>query len=196
VSVVDLSTGEVLERLDEQPPETLAQALDVVRAQIAERREWETALAGELRNRLKMRGSKLVVFGDWEVEATVKRESDWDVDGLEAAMRDLVDEGIVRAGDVAEVITRTPVVSRSKAKTLLSRLTGDARERVAALCTWREKPGAVTVARSVALPAPDSLSAGEDGRTLSSGEPAPIPQPAPAPASPVTPIETEADFPW
>jgi hypothetical protein len=159
-------TGEVLERLDEQPPEALAEALDAVYAQQEKLKGWETALAEELRRRLKMRQSKLVVFGDWEVEATIRRESDWDSELLEAAMHELIDSGVIRAGDVTDVVTRTPVVSRSKAKQLLSRLTGDARERVAAACSWREKPGKLTVRRSVQLPAPVVDPADGDGRTL------------------------------
>ena len=65
--------------------------------------------------------------------------------------RELVDEGVIRAADAAGIITRDPVVSKSKAGQLASRLTGDAQERVTALRTWKEKPGKLTVARSVDL---------------------------------------------
>jgi hypothetical protein len=167
LSPVHLGTGEVLERLDEQPPETLAEAFHLAQEREAEAKRWADALAAELRRRLKMRQARLVVFGDWEVESTVTRESVWDADELEGTLRRLVDEGVVRAGDVADVIVREPVVARAKAKALASRLDGDARAAVQAACTWREKPGKLTVARSVELlaPAPAEPPTAGDGRT-------------------------------
>lgn len=187
---VHLGTGELLERLDEQPADTLAEALHLVHARQAEAKRWEDALEAELRRRLKVRQVRLAVFGDWEVEAASSRESVWDADELEHTMRRLVDEGAIRAGDVANVITREPVVSRSKAKQLASRLDGDAKTAVEAACTWKEKPGKLTVVRSVQLPAPaghhpadaapvpaDRSSAG-DGRTPDAAS-ALVPTPAP-----------------
>jgi hypothetical protein len=172
---VNPATGEVLERLDEQSGEILAEALHVVHERQAELAQWRDALEGELRRRLKIRQAKLAVFGEWEVQTAGSRESVWDVDELEQALQALVDDGVIQAGDVADVITRKPVVSRSAAKRLLSRLAGPARERIAAACTWREKPGKVTVVRSVALPAPPG--AGEDS------------QPSPAPPADLNPEE-------
>jgi hypothetical protein len=153
-AAVNLATGEVLEHLDQQPAETVAEALALIHAKEAELKQWREPLEADLRRRLKMRGAKLAVFGDWEVEATVKNESEWDAVELEQAMRDLVDEGVIPAADTVDVIVRTPVVSRSKANQLLARLTGDAHQRVGALRTWREKPGRVTVVRSVQLTPP------------------------------------------
>ena len=179
---VHLGTGELLERLDEQPADTLAEALHLVLEREAEAKRWHDALEAELRRRLKIRQTRLAVFGEWEVEASTSRESVWDADELEDAMRRLVDEGVIHAGDVADVITREPVVSRSKAKQLASRLTGDARAAVEAACAWQEKPGKLTVVRSVQLPAPvpPAPSPGGHGRTpdATSG---PVPGPAPTP---------------
>lgn len=180
VTPVHLGTGEVLERLNEQPADTLAEALHLVLEREAEAKRWADALALELRRRLKIRQTKLAVFGEWEVEAATSRESVWDAAELEAALEQLVEEGVVRAGDVADVITREPVVSRSKAKTLASRLTGDAKTAVEAACTWQERPGKLTVARSVQLPAP------ADPPAL---EPASAPVPTPAPTPTLTPEE-------
>ena len=144
-------TGEVLEHLDQQPPEKLAETLaDIYRRQ-EQFKTWEAAIAGELRQRLKLRKSKLVVFGDWEVQMAVTRSAEWDVAELEVVLQGLVDEGVIRAADAAGIIARDPVVSKSKAGQLASRLTGDAQERVTALRTWKEKPGKLTVARSVDL---------------------------------------------
>lgn len=148
---VNPSTGELLEHLDQQPPEALAAALDAVHVLQGRLKESGDALEAELRRRLKMRQARLVVFGDWEVEASVSRESVWDAVELEGAMTRLVEDGTIRAADIADVITREPVVARTKAKQLASRLTGDARAAIDAACTWKEKPGKLTVARSVNL---------------------------------------------
>ena len=172
---VHLGTGEVLERLDEQPADTLAEALHLVLEREAEAKRWADALAVELRRRLAIRQTKLAVFGEWEVEASTSRESVWDAAELEAALQQLVEEGVVRAGDVADVITREPVVSRSKAKTLASRLTGNAKATVEATCAWRDKPGKLTVAKSVQLPAPAAPPALD-------APSAPVSAPAPTPA--------------
>lgn len=148
---VDLTTGEVLERLDEQPPEVLAEALDAIHNRQDELKLWGDALEAELRRRLKLRRSRVVVFGDWEVEATRARQSDWDLGGLEPVLEQLVEEGVVRAADVADVITREPVISRKAARQLMGRLTGDARAAVEACCAWRETAGKLTVTRSIEL---------------------------------------------
>ncbi|HEV2310268.1 MAG TPA: hypothetical protein VGU73_07070, partial [Acidimicrobiia bacterium] len=148
---------------------------------------------------LKIRQTRFATFGDWEVEASVSRESVWDADELEAAMRQLADEGVIRAGDFSDVITRPPVVSRSNAKALLAHLDGEARERVAAACSWKEKPGKLTVARSVDLAAALEPADGGDGRPPEAGlsldfrrerqGAVSAPEPAPAPPPTLTPEE-------
>lgn len=158
--VVRQATGELLDRLnvdalDAQPPERLAAALDAVRDRQAELKRASDALETELRRRLKLRGRRTAVFGEWEVDAKLGRESEWDPDELEQAMAALVEEGTIAAGEVADVITRPPIVSRQAAKQLLGRLTGPARESVEAACIWREKPGKLTVVRSIELGAGD-----------------------------------------
>lgn len=144
-------TGEILEHLDQQPAEALAETLDAVRGRQDELDRWAGALDRELRRRLKLRSAKLAVFGDWEVQAPTGNQSVWDADELEPVLAGLVADGTVRAADIADVITRPPVVSVSRANRLLARLTGDAHSAVAACRTWKEKPGKLLVARSVQL---------------------------------------------
>ena len=190
---VDLETGELLERLDEQPAETLAKALALVIEREAEAKRWHEALEAELRNRLKIRQTRLAVFGEWEVEASVSRESVWDRDELEGVMRELVDGGVIQAKDATGIIYRETSGHRAAAKRLASILTGDAKAAVEATCTWKDKPGKLTVVRSVQLPAPaghhpagaapvpaDPSPAG-DGRT---------PDATSAPVSPSAPTPT------
>jgi hypothetical protein len=148
---VNPATGEVLEHLEQQPPDVLAEALDAVHRRQDELKRWSDALEAELRRRLKLRGSRLVVFGDWEVEAPRSRRSDWDAGGLEPILQQLAEEGVIRAGEWADVITHAPVVSASRANALLARLDGSAAEAVEACRTWRETAGKVTVTRSIEL---------------------------------------------
>lgn len=179
--------GQLLEDLGTQPPEILADALDAIRTRQANLKAASDALEAELRARLKLRQAKLAVFGDWEVEASTDRKSVWDADELEPTLQRLIYEGALRAGDVADVITRTPVASVSKANAVVRRLTGDAAAAVEACRTWTEKPGKLTVVRSVQLldtthgaptdepPAPAPFDTDPDAAS------APVPAPAPPP---------------
>jgi hypothetical protein len=187
-------TGEVLVDLDTQPPELLAHALVAVRARTAALAAGEKALEAELRRRLKILDRKLVVFGDWEVETGSSRESVWDVDELEGALERLVEEGVVKAAEVAEVVTRTPVASRSKAKALLARLDGPAREQVAAACTWRDKPGKLAVVRSVQLPAPADTTRSALAPVPPGSSPDGDGRPRDAAPAPVAPSATPIDL--
>jgi hypothetical protein len=175
-SAVNPDTGELLEHLDQQPPEALAEALDAIYAWQAKLKRSEDAIAAVLRQCLKVRQARTVVWGDWSVEASVRRESVWDGAELEPVLQQLVDDRVVAAGDLTGIIVREPVVSRSKANALAKRLDGDAKAAVEACCTWKEKSGKLTVVRSVQLPAPDPEPAltpsppdrppGGDGRPL------------------------------
>jgi hypothetical protein len=155
--IVHPGTGELLEQLHAQPPETLADALAAVRARQAELKNMTAALETELRRRMALRGRKLTVFGDWEVEIKPpSNESVWDADELEATLQTLVDDGVARAGELTGIINRDPTVSRTAANELLRRLSGSARTAVDRCRTFRPKgSGSVRVARSVALPASD-----------------------------------------
>lgn len=151
LAAVNPETGEILEHLEQQPPDALAEALDAVRNRQAELKRWNDALEDELRRRLKARQATIAVFGEWEVESSRKRESEWDADELEPTMQRLADEGVIRAGDWTDVITRDPIVSRSRAGALLGQLDGAAAEAVKACRTWKEKRAQLTVTRSVEL---------------------------------------------
>jgi len=179
-TATDPITGELLEHLDQQPAEKLAETLSNIHSRQADLKAWQGALDAELRRRLKLRQTKMAIFGDWEVEASVSRSRAWDADKLEAVMARLVDEGVIRAGDTSDVITRPPVVAGKAALALRSRLTGDALTLIDETWAWKERPGAVTVTRSV-----DLLDALPEAT-----EPAPVMDQAPGPVEP--PPETWA----
>jgi hypothetical protein len=194
LQAVNPETGELLEHLDQQPPEALAEVLDNIHARQARLKIWSDALEGELRRRLKIIGRNLEVFGEWEVESRPTRSREWDADELEGVLRRLVDEGAVKAGEVADVIVRKPSVAGKQALALRSRLSGEAQAAVDGTFAWKEKPGPVTVAKSVQLPTGEQVRELKDsqqgGRPAEAG-PASAPEPsgagksrppAPAPA--------------
>jgi hypothetical protein len=195
IEAVHPGTGEVLDNLDRQPPETLAEALDLCRAREAEAKKWAGAIEAELKRRLKTLDRRFFVFGDWEVEAPVTGQYEWDAPELEAVLSDLIAQGIVRAGEVTDVVTRTPVASRSAAAALLRRLSGDAAEAVKATRTRTEKPGRLTVTRSVELiPAaaaakPPLAARNVDDAVGSAPVAAPAPTGASRPSRPLTATE-------
>jgi hypothetical protein len=145
-------TGEVLEHLDQQPPEKLAEAYAEIVARQAELARWGDALNGELRRRLKLVKRSLHVWGDWEVEAKQVRESEWDVEELRGVIDDLVSEGVIQKRETTDLfVTPQPYVARARARELAARLSGDAKAAVQACCTWKDKSTKLTVVRSVQL---------------------------------------------
>jgi hypothetical protein len=198
VEAANPATGEVLERLGEQPGEKLCEALDAVRARADECKRWDAALATELRRRLRESDRRTATFGDWEVEVPRGRESEWDAEQLREVVEGLMADGTVQLSDVADVIVQPPPqVARAEATRLASRLTGQAHDAVVACREWKDKPGRLTVTRSVQLfdadasaveetsPPADPLPGGDGATALDTAAPARSPEPraqAPQPA--------------
>lgn len=150
--VADLATGELLD-LRSAPPETLAAALDALRVRQREYKEWGSALEDELRRRLAMRQRKDMVWGDWEVTLKSTNESVWDVEGLEAELQTLIDEGVVTARECVGIVTRETVVHRTEINRLLGRLTGAALKAIEDCRSWRPKGrGHVDVTKATLIP--------------------------------------------
>lgn len=157
VRVIHPLTGEVLEHLDTQPPETLAEALTVIHARQTQYKDAAAALEDALRRRLIIRGRDQCTFGRYEVTFERGNESVWDGDELEGALRNLIDQGVLDARECVGVITHDPVVHRSEANRLIGRLSGSARASIDRCRTWRAKGrGRIVVVASVALPEPSS----------------------------------------
>ena len=176
-------TGELLDHLEQRPPADLADALAAIRAQQDQLAEWGKVLETELRRRLKLMDRKLAVFGDYEVATTTSRKSVWDVAELEVQIESLVEQGILKAGDVTEVIDRTPTVRAGAATTLIRRLDGASKRAIEQTRTWKEQSGKVTVVRSVEL-----VAASEQGSL------APPPEAQQGPADPAEAPAKTYDF--
>jgi hypothetical protein len=147
--------------LSQQPVARLAEALATIRCRQADLKAAASDIEAELRRRLKQHDRTIVVLDGWEIALEAGNESVWDSDELEGVLRDLVDNGVVTAGELTGIIRREPVVSRTDANRLAARLSGAARTAVEACRTWRQKsPGRVRVTRSV-----PQVTAGQDEGT-------------------------------
>jgi hypothetical protein len=149
-------TGELIESLEAAPPAMLADALLALRERQQQLRAMERQIEDELRRRLAGRERRVIVFGDFEVEARPASRRQWDGDELEGALRELLDRGAVDARDLTDVIRHETVVSGKEALRLMGRLQGDALRLVEACFEWVQAgPLKVTVARSVQLRPPE-----------------------------------------
>jgi hypothetical protein len=144
-------TGELIEQLDAQPAEVLADALYQLRERRLAMREMESALEGELRRRVAIRDRAVFVFGEYEVSNKSTSRREWDGDELEGVLRELLDQGTLHAAELTEVIRHETRVSGKEAQRLLGRLTGDALKAVERCFRWRQGPARLEVERSVQL---------------------------------------------
>ena len=106
VEVVHPVTGEKLDHLDTRPPETVAEVVDALRKHIAVAKAMLLLAERELRHRVDVKTggfNRVAIFGEWEVQDHPARRREWDPDDLEAVLRELVDDGVVTAGEVTEV---------------------------------------------------------------------------------------------
>jgi hypothetical protein len=86
--VINPATGELMDRLDQAPTETLAEVYGAVRAQQVRLEDMRRALKGELQNRLEVRGVARMTVGAYEVGESHGWRSKWDGQQLEAVVRE------------------------------------------------------------------------------------------------------------
>ena len=138
--VVHPGTGEVIDQLESQPPEVLADAWLAITEHKRQYDEFAKLVEAELKRRLAMRNRDQDTFGPFRVQAKTQWRSQWDVDELEQVLRELIDDGTVRASEVVDVITTPqPEVSASAANSLLRKLSGAAETAVKACRTWQQQ---------------------------------------------------------
>jgi hypothetical protein len=138
--------------LDGVPGEWLADAYVALREQTTRLRRMQAAIDAELRRRLDVRGRSRMLVGEFDVSVEARNESVWDADELERVVRELIDEGVVDAREVTELIKHETTVSRREAQRLVNRLAGRPQRLVKACCTWRKSPRAsLDVVRSQPL---------------------------------------------
>jgi hypothetical protein len=146
------SLGELLERLEQLSPGTLAEIHVAITEQQASLKDAKAQVDDELRRRLEFAGRKLDIYGEYEVALESTRESVWDPDDTEAALRQLVDDGVLHAGELTGVIHHEIRVSRTQINKVLGRLSGSPKMALERCRVWRDKgQPRVRVTRSVAL---------------------------------------------
>jgi hypothetical protein len=153
--VVDPISGEVHADARDLESDRLAQLAYRLRQAEAERRLWRSAIEDELRSRLEREGRKEAIVGDYALAITSGKRREWDADELEGVVSDLVDSGVLAAGEIAELITREAKVNGTLARQLLERMTGAPHEVLASCFTWVQKGPRVTIE-----PVPEQLPPG------------------------------------
>lgn len=148
--VVHPATGELMDDLSRYDPDTLADALTLIKERKGELDRARRALDDELRRRIIERGGspgRVWITGEYELKLANGRE--WDADELEGVLRALVDDGVLDVHDVLGVIRHEAKVNGTAAARLLDRLDGEALAAVRACHTWRVK--GLSVERSLPL---------------------------------------------
>ena len=151
--VVHPATGEVLDAAGaagDQLAEWHDQLAAIKRAADTALRDVDT----ELRHRMGDRTGP-VPMGTWEVSAKTPRTSVWDWEELEVVLRELVEAGVVQAGDVTEVIYHKTGGRAKEAGDLVKRLAGVAKDNVERCRSYKPGTTVLVVEQSVALPAPE-----------------------------------------
>jgi hypothetical protein len=149
--VINPATGELMDRLDQAPTETLAEVYGAVRAQQVRLEDMRRALKGELQNRLEVRGVARMTVGAYEVGESHGWRSKWDGQQLEAVVRDLLDAGVITTRDVADLIRHEAVVNGHAANSLSRRLVGAHKAAVEDCRTREPERRAFDVVRSLPL---------------------------------------------
>jgi hypothetical protein len=155
--IVHPATGEVFDELtlEREPPENVADLLLALREHMALVRRAEGLVTAELERRLATRKRSKWVVGDYEVARATRNARQWDGQQLEQVLGELVEQGIVSASEVADVVEHTVKVHGSQANRLQAQLIGDAQRAVDDCWHWERKPGGVSVTRSIELVALD-----------------------------------------
>lgn len=138
--IFDPRTGEVIDNWTTEPSDRLA-ALVLEHARCEKRlADMRKRIEAELDGRLEALGRKRAVVGDYEIaKQDGSRSRAWDGDELENVLTELVNTGVVTAGEVADIVTRATKVNGTKARDLLNRLDGRAKQALEECFTWETK---------------------------------------------------------
>lgn len=167
-TLADPVTGEVLE-LD-ATSDVLATCVDEFKRREAQYKAWRRLAEDELAARLAAHNRRRVTVGEWEIELeSLGRARVWDTVELEQTLGELVDAGVLHAGELTGLLTPQPAKLDGKlAANLLGRVTDSARAALERCFRWEQKGRPrLTVTRSVQLlppsDAPEGPSAARKG---------------------------------
>src|SRR5215471_2717013 len=151
VAIVHPGTGELIENLKVIGTEPLADLMLAVRDKLAALKEIEHLASDEIRHRMKFHDRAVWVVGNYGIECKPINRSVWDWDELDGVLRQLVDDGVLHAGECTGVIRKEIKGSAREADRLAKRLDGKPRRMVEGCRVWEQKPGRVEVVRQVQL---------------------------------------------
>jgi hypothetical protein len=117
-------------------------------------KHWRGLAEAELIERLKRENRTRATVGEFEISFKAANSSSWDPDDTEAALRELVERGWISAAEAVGVVETRREVKRAKAKQLLDRLHGPARQVLERCCEWSQGPPRFSVTESIQLEAP------------------------------------------
>lgn len=148
---VHLGTGEIMDDLSRYDADTLAEALDLLRARKGELEQMRKVVEAELSQRLKDKAlprGRVWVTGDFGLR--FKNRSEWDGEELEGVLRDLLDDGQLSSRDVLDLIEhQPPKVKGANVDRLLKRLVDPAHAAIERCRRWT--PAGLAVERQQPL---------------------------------------------
>ena len=139
LAVVDPRDGTVLDDLQDQSTGLLAHVALELKRREQHLHAMRVLVEAELTTRVHDAGRKVVLVDDLELKIEGGRGRVWDGDELELALRDLVDRGTLRAGELTGLITHETKVNGKGMQRLLGLLHGPARAQVETCFTWESK---------------------------------------------------------
>lgn len=122
--VMNPRDGTVIENLTDQPNELLAHVAHELRTRERELNKMRAVVEAELTDRMTAEDRQRLITDHYEIQLEGARSREWDPDALEAALRQLVDDGTLHAGELTGILTHQVKVDRKAAQRVLGTLQG------------------------------------------------------------------------
>lgn len=137
--VVDPRDGTILENLDDAPPGLLTEVAVELKRREQHFRAMRALVETELVDRVQAHSRNTVHIAGYELRVEGGRQRVWDPEDLEECLRELVDDGVLHAGELTGLITHVPKVDGKQAQKLLGMVNGRARGLLERCFRWETK---------------------------------------------------------
>lgn len=137
--VVDPRDGTILENLHDAPPGQLTEVAVELKRREQHFRAMRALVETELVGRVQAHSRNTVHIAGYELRVEGGRQRVWDPEDLEECLRELVDDGVVHAGELTGLITHQAKVNGTQAAKLLGSLNGQARGLLERCFQWEQK---------------------------------------------------------
>lgn len=150
--VYDPRDGTVYDQLSDEPTGLLAHLALELKQREQQFKQMREHVEAELTQRIQAGGRKTVLVEGLELSIKSGRGRVWDGDELEDALRSLVDDGVLHAGELTGLITHKTDVDGKRAVALLGMLHGPPFTLVEGCFHWEQKGRPkLTITPSIAL---------------------------------------------